>query len=70
MPLTGKLVLGPSSEVLHMHYSAKMDLKVKASGKNKTHLAWTYPLTFDPKEPLCACIVSLFSQKRQEVGFP
>ena len=26
-----------------MHPSAKMDLKVKPSGKSKTHMAWTYP---------------------------
>ena len=68
LSLTSKLVSGPSPEV-HMHPSAKMDLKVKPSWKSKTHMAWTYPLTFDPKEPLCACIVSLFSQKGRKWSF-
>ena len=36
-----------------MHALAEMHLKVKASGRGKTH----YPLTFDPKEPPHAHVV-------------
>ena len=68
LSLTGKLVSGQSPEV-HTHPSAKMDLEVKPSAKSKTHMPWTCPLTFDPKEPLCACInsVQLLSRVRLTV---
>ena len=42
------------------HPSAKMDLKVKDSGRSKTPMTWHYPLTFDPQGAfLCMCSVSL-----------
>ena len=50
-----------------MHPSAKMDLKVKASERSQTHydleLPGIIPLTFDPKELFCICVVSPLSHK-------
>ena len=40
-----QIVLGPSTGV-HMHPSAKMDLKVKASGKSKIHYGLALSLDF------------------------
>ena len=52
---------------LHMHLSAKMDLKVKASGRSKAHYGLVLSLDIlTHKEPFCACVVSPLSQKRWE----
>ena len=48
------------------HPLANMDIKMKASGRNKLIMAWHYPLTFDPQEPFCTSIVSPLSPKRRE----
>ena len=48
------------------HPLAKMDIEMKASGRNKLIMAWHYPLTFDPQEPFCTCVVSPLSPKRRE----
>ena len=43
---------------MHTPPSAKVDLEVKPSERNKTHMAWSYPLTFNSKEAFCTCVAS------------
>ena len=54
------LTLGPFSGV-HTHPSAKMDLKVKASGRSKTHYGLELSPGFWPQEYFRAFVVSLLS---------
>ena len=50
---------------LYMHLSARMDLKVKASGRSKAHYVLVLSLDFlTHKEPFCACVASPLSEKR------
>ena len=53
------LTLGPSHEV-RTHPSAKMDLKMKASGRSKTHFGFASS-PFYSKELFCTCVVSPLS---------
>ena len=46
-----------------MHHSAKMDLEVKASGRNKTHGLVLSP-DFWPTRRLYICVVSSLSQRK------
>ena len=55
---------------LYMHLSARMDLKVKASGRSKAHYVLVLSLDFlTHKEPFCACVVSpLFPKGRRSLN--
>ena len=48
---------------VHTHPSAKMDLKVKASGRSKTHYGLALSRVLTHRKPFCACVVSPLFQK-------
>ena len=50
------------------HPSAQMDLKVKVSGRSKTHYGLAWPLDLWPTMSLSACVVSPLSPKWGEQG--
>ena len=54
----------PGLPWVRTHRSAKMDLKVEASGRSKNHYGLALSRLLASKEPFCACVGSPLSQKR------